>query len=71
MASFKPRRVVGGGCGWLGIAIIELPQPSQAGTWAELGNNQNNNDINNNINHCHAIWNHLVLSKQVLLSTVN
>ena len=39
MASFKPRGVVGGGGGGrLGIAIIQLPQPSLAWTWAELGN---------------------------------
>ena len=39
MASFKPRGVVGGGGGGrLGIAIIQLPQPSKAETWGELGN---------------------------------
>ena len=39
MASFKSRGVVGGGGGGrLGIAMIQLPQPSLAGTWAELGN---------------------------------
>ena len=39
MASFKPRGVAGGG-GWrkVGFATIQLPQPRQAGTWAELGN---------------------------------
>ena len=37
MASFKPRRVVACG-GWMGMAIIQLPQHSKAGTWAELGN---------------------------------
>ena len=26
--------------GWLGLATIQLPQPSSAGTWAELGNYQ-------------------------------
>ena len=30
--------MVGGG--WLGIATIQLSQPSLAGTWAELGNKE-------------------------------
>ena len=35
-------RVAGGGLagGWLGFATIQLPQPSSAGTWAELGKNE-------------------------------
>ena len=48
MASFKPRGVVAGGITAylggataylvVGIAKLQLPQPSLAGTWAELGN---------------------------------
>ena len=36
MASFKLPGMGGGE--WLGMATIQLPQPSKAGTWAELGN---------------------------------
>ena len=48
MSSFKPRGVVAGGATAdrggataylvVGIAKIQLPQSSLAGTWAELGN---------------------------------
>ena len=41
MASFKTRGVVAGGATAylvVGVAKLQLPQPSKAGTWAELGN---------------------------------
>ena len=38
MALFKRQGVAGGAVGWLGFATIQLPHPSLAGTWAELGN---------------------------------